>query len=61
MVFQLGMGCGALLSLTTMVKMNLMIVGAMYMISVPLYLIMVYCSKPPVYKVYEMPTFFEDE
>ena len=60
-VYQFGMGCGALLSLATSVEVNLIIVGAMYLVSVPLYLIVVYCSKPLVHKVYEIPAFFVDE
>lgn len=61
MVFQLGIGSSALLSLATPVKTNLVIVGAMFLIAVPLHLIAVHCFKPLVHKVYEIPTFFADE
>ena len=60
-VFQFGMGSGALLSLTMPVKANLIIVGGMFLISVPLHLIVIYCTKLRVHKVYEIPMFFIDE
>ena len=60
-VFKFGKGCGALLSLVTSLEINLVIVGAMFLISAPLHLVVIYYSKLLVYKVYIMPTFFVDD
>jgi len=60
-MFQFGMGSSALLSLMLPVKVNLIIVGVIFLIAVPLHLIAICCFVPLVHKVYEMPTFFVDE
>lgn len=60
-VYQFGMASNALLSLAMPVELNLIIIGTMFLVFVPLYLVVIYCSKPLVHKVYETPVFFVDE
>ena len=60
-VFQFGMGSAALLNLVTSVEVNLMILGAMFLTSVPLHEIVIHYSNPPVHKMYELPVFYVDE
>ena len=61
MVLLVAMGFSALLSLVISVKVNLIILCAMFLMFAPLHLMITCCSDPLPYVFNEVPIYFIDE
>ena len=60
-VYLFGIGSSTLLNLALPVKLNLIILCAMFLIFAPLHLMITCCSDPRPYTFNEVPLFFIDE